>query len=182
MVRLAKDTVRKMALVQNPKSRLVSLFLSILVLFNTGICISEVQEEDPATGELKLEGKHIQKLVFRYKGRKTETFDNPGEIIKLPVGEYQLREVHLEGGYVSRFGIVDGRWKMVDKDKPNVLKVGAPLKQSVRVQRRKNLLILRYELLGVGGHNYVQAQRGTPPQFAIYCGDKKIASGKFEFG
>ncbi len=70
----------------------------------------------------------------------------------------------------------------MDKDNPAVLKVGAPLKQSVRAQRRKNLLFLNYELLGVGGHNYVQAQRGTPPQFAIYRGDKKIASGKFEFG
>ena len=169
-------------MVQTSKPRSVSLLLSILVLLHTGICLSQVQEKDPATGELKLEGKHIQKLVFRDKGRKREQFDNPGESIKLPVGEYQLQEVHLEGGYVSRFGIASGKWKTVDKDKPTVLKVGAPLKQSVRAQRRKNLLVLDYELLGVGGRNYVQAQRGKPPQFAIYSGDKKIASGKFEFG
>ena len=171
-----------MALLQTSKFRPVSLFLSILVLLNTGICLSQVQEEGPATGELKLEGKHIQKLVFQYKDRKTETFDNPGESIKLPVGEYQLREVHLEGGYVSRFSTASGRWKTVDKDKPNVLKVGAPLKQSVKARRRKNLLVLDYDLLGVGGGHYVRAQRSNPPQFAIYSGDKKIASGKFEFG
>ena len=181
-MRLAKDAVRKKALLQNLKSRPVSLFLSILVLLNTGICLSQVQEEDPATGELKLEGKHIQKLVFQYKGGKTETFAYPGESIKLSAGEYQLREVHLEGGYVSRLGIATGGWKTVDKDKPTVLKVGAPLKQTVRAQRRRNLLFLNYELLGVGGGNYVQAQRAKPPQFAIYSGYKKIASGKFEFG
>jgi hypothetical protein len=171
-----------MALVQTSKSKPVSLFLSILVLLNTGICLSQVQEEGPATGELKLEGKHIQKLVFQYKGRKTENFDNPGESIKLPAGEYQLREVHLEGGYVSRLRIAPGKWKTVDKDKPTVLKVGAPLKQTVRAKRRTNLLVLNYELLGVGGGHYVRAQRDKPPQFAIYSGDKKIASGKFEFG
>jgi hypothetical protein len=182
IVRLAKDAVRKMALVQTSKSRLVSLFLSILVLLNTGICLSQVQEESPATGELKLEGKHIQKLVFLYKGRKKEEFENPGESIKLPAGEYQLREVHLKGGYVSRLGIAPGRWKTVDKDKQTVLKVGAPLKQTVRAQRQGNLLVLNYELLGVGGGRYVRAQRAKPPQFAVYSGDKKIASGKFEFG
>ncbi len=141
-----------------------------------------MQEEEPATGELKLEGKHIQQIVFIDKERKREKFDDPGESIKLPVGEYQLREVHLEGGYVSPFITVSGRWTTVDKDKQNVLKVGAPLKQSVRVHRRANLLVLNYELLGVGGHKYVQARRGTPPQFAIYRGDEQIASGKFEFG
>ncbi len=167
---------------QTLKSRPVSLFLSILVLLNTGICLSQVQEEEPATGELKLEGKHIQQIVFIDKERKREKFDDPGESIKLPVGEYQLREVHLEGGYVSPFITVSGRWTTVDKDKQNVLKVGAPLKQSVRVHRRANLLVLNYELLGVGGHKYVQARRGTPPQFAIYRGDEQIASGKFEFG
>ncbi len=167
---------------QTSKSRPVSLFLSVLFLLNTGICHSQVQEENPVTGELKLEGKHIQQIVFIDKGRKREKFENPGESIRLPAGEYQLREVRLEGGYVSRFIAASGRWTTVNKDKPNVLKVGAPLKQSVSVQRRRNLLVLDYELLGVGGHKYVQARRGTPPQFAIYRGDKKIASGKFEFG
>lgn len=171
-----------MALVQTSRSRPVSLFLSILVLLNTGICLSQVQEEGPITGELKLEGKHILKLVFQYKDRKTETFNNPGESIKLSAGEYRLREVHLEGGYVSRLRIAPDRWKTVDKDKPAVLKVGAPLKQTVRAQRRRNLLVLNYELLGVGGGHYVRAQRGKPPQFAIYSSNKKIASGKFEFG
>jgi len=167
---------------QTSKSRPVSLFLSVLVLLNTGICLSLAQEEGPVTGELKLEGKHIQQIVLIDKRRKREKFENPGESIKLPAGEYQLREVHLEGGYVSRFITASGRWTTVDKDTPAVLKVGSPLKQTVRAKREANLLVLDYELLGVGGRKYVQARRGTPPQFAIYRGDKKIASGKFEFG
>lgn len=169
-------------MVQTSKSRLVSLFLSILVLLSAGICLSQAQQEGSATGELKLEGKHIQKLVFRYKDGKTEKFDNPGESIRLPAGEYQLREVHLEGGYVCRLGIVPGRWKTVDTDNPMVLKVGAPLKQTVKPRRRENLLILNYELLGVGGHRYVRGSRAKPPQFTIYKGDRKITSGSFEYG
>jgi hypothetical protein len=179
IVRQRKNAVRITALIQTSKFRPVSLFLSVLVLFNTGICLSQVQEEVTATGELKLKGKHIRQLIFLDRERKREKLDNPGESIKLSAGEYQLTEVHLEGGYVSHSF---SRWATVDKDKPNVLKVGAPLKQSVRVQRRRNLLVLDYELFGVGGHTYVQARRGTPPQFTVYSGDKKIASGKFEFG
>jgi len=171
-----------MVLAQTLKSRLGSLFLSIVIFLNAGISLSRAQEEDSAMGELKLEGKHIQQLVLQSRDGKRESFDKPGESITLPAGEYRLREVHLEGGYVSRVQIVPDDWVTADKDKPAVLKVGAPLKQTVKVQRQRNLLVLNYELLGVGGESYTHRDRSKRPQFTVYKGTKKITTRKFEYG
>jgi len=133
-------------------------------------------------GELKLEGKHIQQLVLQSRDGKRERFDKPGESITLPAGKYRLQEVHLEGGYVSRIRIVPDDWVTADKDKPAVLKVGAPLKQTVKAQRQGSVLVLNYELLGIGGEIYTDRDTSKPPTFTVYKGDKEIASDKFEFG
>jgi hypothetical protein len=49
--------------------------------------------------------------------------------------------------------------------------------------RRGTYLALNYRLTGVGGgYQLVNQDRSHPPEFTVYQGDKKIASGKFEFG
>jgi hypothetical protein len=63
-----------------------------------------------------------------------------------------------------------------------VLKLGAPLAQTVKVQRQGSVLVLNYELLGSGGEKYSGSNRSKPPTFTIYKGDKEIASDKFEYG
>jgi len=135
-------------------------------------------------GELKVQGKYIERLVLSQKDGSTKKFDKPGETIKLPVGEYRLQEVRLQGGYscgITR-PISDADWVTVAEDKPAVLNVGAPLKQGVRVERWGRFLVLNYELLGVGGEKYTRVDRSNPPTFVVYKGDRKIASGKFEYG
>ena len=169
-----------MVLAQTLKSRLGSLFISIVICSNAGISLGRAQEEDSAMGELKLEGKYIERLVLRRKDHRTERFDQPSEIIKLPVGEYRLLEAHLKHGYWFHFLSRD--WVTVAEDKPAVLKVGAPLKQTVKAQRQGKFLVLNYKLLGVGGEIYTSSNRNKPPTFTIYKGDKEIASDKFEFG
>ena len=168
---------------QTTKFRFVSLFITTLFFWGMGVCFCEAKEtdrQDSAFGELKLQGKYIERLVLRRKDGHTESFDQPAEIIKLPVGEYRLLEAHLMGGYTFRF--LSGDWITVSEDKPAVLKVGAPLKQTVKAQRRGRILALNYQLLGVGGEMYTSANRNKPPTFNVYKGDKEIASDKFEFG
>jgi hypothetical protein len=168
---------------QTAKFRFAGLFIIILLSWGMGICLSEAQEADrqsSALGELKLEGKHIERLVLRRMDGHIERFDRPAETIKLPVGEYLL-DASLKGRYSCRFPSGDSR-VTVTKDKPVVLKFGAPLKQTVKAQRRGRILVLNYELLGVGGESYASPDRSTPPTFTIYKGDKEIASDKFEFG
>lgn len=175
-----------MILAQTLKSRLGSLFLSVVICSNAGICLCQAQEankQNSAVGELKLEGKYIERLVLQSRDGKRERFDKPGESITLPAGEYRLLETHLKGGYIcSSSRTPTGDWVTIAEDKSAVLKVGAPLKQIVKAQRRGKFLALNYELLGVGGEMYTSANRSKPPIFTVYKGDKEIASGKFEFG
>lgn len=173
-----------MIFVQITKFRLIGLLNIIILLFlGTEIYLCDAQEAEKqgsALGELKLEGKYIERLVLRRKDGHTERFDRPAATIKLPVGEYRLLEAHLKHGYWFHFLSRD--WVTVDEDKPAVLKVGAPLKQTVKAQRRGRILILNYELLGVGGEIYTGRDRSKPPTFTVYKGDKEITSDKFEFG
>jgi len=172
-----------MIFAQTAKFRFVGLFITILLFLGTGIYLCQAQETDrpnSALGELKLEGKYIERLVLRRKDGHTERFDQPAATIKLPVGEYRLLEAHLKHGYWFHFLSRD--WVTVAEDKPAVFKVGAPLKQTVKAQRRGKFLVLNYKLLGVGGEIYTGRDTSKPPTFTIYKGDKEIASGKFEFG
>jgi len=172
-----------MIFAQTAKFGFISKFITILLFLGIGVCLCDAQEADKqssALGEIKLQGKYIERLVLRRKDGHIERFDQPAETIKLPVGEY-LPEAYLKGGYSCRFLSRDRR-VTVAENKPVVLKVGAPLKQTVKAQRRGRILVLNYELLGVGGEMYTSANRTKPPTFTVYRGDKEIASGKFEFG
>lgn len=155
----------------------IGLFVSTLILLSAA---GRGQEQDSAVGELKLEGQGIEKLVLWSGGGSRKEFNRPGESLTLPVGTYTLREVRLEGGYVS--DVRQPFTVTVTTDKPAVLKVGAPLSQTVRAQRQGRVLALDYELAGTGGEKYRAGNRGEPPRFAVYKGDEEIASGRFEYG
>ncbi len=165
------------------KSGLFCLLVSIVILSSAGISFSQPQDQEPALGELKLQGKYIERLILEGKDGRKEEFNEPEETIELAEGEYRLQEVHLQGGYICRFPRVPGYgWVTVTPDKPAVLEVGAPLRQIIKAQRQGRVIVLNYELLGVGGEQYTSENRSKPPTFAIYKGGKEIASGKFEFG
>lgn len=155
----------------------IGLFISTLILLSAP---ARGQEQDSAVGELKLEGQGIEKLVLWSGGGSRKEFNRPGESLTLPVGTYTLREVRLEGGYVS--DVRQPFTVTVTTDKPAVLTVGAPLSQTVRVDRRGSILVFNYELVGAGGEKYRGGNRGEPPRFAVYKGDEEIASGRFEYG
>jgi len=143
----------------------------------------EAPEENSSLGQVRIEGQYIERLILQ-GGGEHKWFDQPGETISLAPGEYRLWEVHLEGEYVCNAygrGVYDD-FITVDANKPAVLKIGAPLKQSVKVKRQGGVLVLSYELVGIGGETYTSRKRTSTPTFAIYKGDKEIASGAFEYG
>ena len=163
---------------------LLFYLLSFLPNFVHGEDAVKEAEKDSVQGELKLEGKYIERLVLdRIGGGGREKIDQPKEVIKLQAGQYRLLEVRLTGRYTCHsWQIRDGRMVTVSEDKPELLKVGAPLKQIVKAKRQGSLLVLDYELQGVGGETYTSGDRSKPPKFTVYKGDKEIASGQFEFG
>jgi hypothetical protein len=71
----------------------------------------------------------------------------------------------------------------INEGKSAVLTAGGPLTNSVSINRQGRKLSLNYQLVGAGGaYQMVGQDRSHPPEFAVYQGDKKVSSGKFEFG
>ena len=164
-------------------TKFLSSFSIILLIFTAGECLCTAQDQQSVHGELKIGGEHIERLVFLGENGQSSLFEKPGKSIELPVGQYQLQESHLDGGYVSfqRPGIKN-KWITIDENKPAVLEVGAPLKQTIQVKRRGKALVLDYKLLGIGGESYNNNDRNKPPRLIIYNGDEEINSGRFEYG
>ena len=164
------------------KVRFVISFAGVLLLSHLGA--NSCEAKDPVSGELELAGESIARLILRRGGdSQTETFRRPEQIIKLPTGKYTVQEVHLDGGYIYYASRGPKRhWVTVTSDEPATLKIGGPLKQTVTVNREGRVLVMNYELLGIGGEQYTTGSRADPPTFAVYKGGRKIASDNFEFG
>lgn len=142
-------------------------------------------EDSPATGELRIEGGCVTSLVLGDEQKKPNHFSTSGAVITLPPGRYRLFEVALEGGYTCWPHLMPQKlrqWITVAPGQPATLKVGAPLRQAVRVERRGRSMILDYELRGRGGERYSPDNITEPPAFAVYKGERKVGSGNFEYG
>jgi hypothetical protein len=143
-------------------------------------------EQRPKLGELKVTGSYVHRVMLQ-SGPYLVLVDKPEGVVKVPVGEYGDLKVWLKKGDAEacpgpRWGS-EGRGITVSGTKPAVLTAGGPLTNSVSISSRGRHLRLNYELLGQGGrHQLANQDRSHPPEFAVYQGDRKIASGKFEFG
>ncbi|MGA9453060.1 MAG: hypothetical protein WBW41_17155 [Verrucomicrobiia bacterium] len=144
-------------------------------------------EQSIALGELKITGKFIQRLVLP-GGPYLVVLDQPAASVRVPTGSYNQPDLRLEQNGAEAFcnsgQSHTGRRVSVDDKTPAVLDVGGPLTNSVTASRHGQNLRLDYRLVGAGGEIYQLANqdRSQPPEFAIYKGDKKVASGKFQFG
>jgi hypothetical protein len=151
------------------------LFLMVLAFLTADVCFGQ------GTGKLRLEGRNIERLTLQRKDGHAEQIARPEEIIELPVGEYRLQDVRLEGGFIYNGHSLVYNWLAITEGKPAVLRVGAPLKQTVSIKRRGPILELGYKLAGVGGETYA-VMRSKHPAFTVFRGEKKVGGGEFEFG
>jgi hypothetical protein len=144
-------------------------------------------EQSVASGEVKITGKYIQRLVLTGEPYLV-VLDQPAGALKIPNGTYNPPNLLLAQGGVEAFHNssqpISASRISVDGKAPAVLDVGGPLTNSVTAMREGQDLRLDYKLVGAGGASYrlVNQDSSKPPEFAIYKGDRKIASGKFEFG
>jgi hypothetical protein len=158
--------------------RLSFITMSVLiVIVALGVSTGLSQEQQTAQGQLKIEGSSIEKLVL--VGGQSKTFNNPDEIITLPAGKYRLEAIYLKGGYQCNY---INKSIIIPEDKQTVLKIGAPLKQTIIVKRQGRELRLNYQLAGIGGEVYSDPNRTIKPSFTVYKGDKIITSGSFQYG
>ncbi len=134
-------------------------------------------------GRLKLIGKGIEHLVLVDKDGKRREFGTPDEVLSLPPGEYHPEQVRLKGGFSCNVrSRASGYSFTIDPNSTTELKMGAPLTQTITVNRKGKILQLGYGLHGIGGEEYTSSNRSNPPKFAVYKGDTKVGGGKFEFG
>lgn len=152
-------------------------FLLVIALFfwTNNECFSQ------ELGELRLEGQHIDLLVLRGRDNHTEQFNRPGETINLPVGKYRLQDVRLKNGFNYNSRPSKYNWITVTQNEPAVLKVGAPLKQVVKIGRQGPILEIDYKLVGVGGETYT-SPRNMHPRFTVFKNKTKVGGDEFEFG
>jgi hypothetical protein len=143
----------------------------------------EFTEAQPTLGELKVSGASIHRLIF-YRGKEcTAVLDKPGPVAQLPAGKYDAAEIWLRSGAVVAANIGERRLD-IKAQTPASLTVGAPLTNSVKLSRNSGNLLMQYELVGAGGaifrlNSLDDAKR---PEWTVFQGDKRLASGKFEFG
>ncbi len=148
----------------------------------------DLADQPAELGELKLTGKFIKRIIL--PGAKfTVVLDAPAPVVKIPVGSYGQCQVQLKQGEAEAYresarfsSSPTERVTQVNAANPAVLKVGGPLTNSVAVNRHGRSLNLSYQLVGAGGEAYQLLGARRQPEFAAYRADKKIASGKFEFG
>ncbi|MBN2182389.1 MAG: hypothetical protein JW715_10785 [Sedimentisphaerales bacterium] len=158
-----------------------SIFITIAILLAPGDAIVSAQEQEKTFGELKIEGSHIESVVLRsLDNHHTETFEPPFEAKKVPVGKYRLQNIRLDGGYYC--GTKNHITVSVEENETAIFKVGAPLKSTIDLKRQGRILELRYKLIGMAGEDYPAPTRNNPPGFTVFKSDRKIASGKFEYG
>lgn len=146
--------------------------------------------EQPVTlGDLKITGKYIKRMVLPGEPWLV-VLDHPAGTVKVPVGAYKQPSALLDQGGVAASCSPDSSASArrvvvsVNEKSPAALDIGGPLTNSVAVERHGEDLLLNYHLIGAGGATYqmINQNRSQPPEFAVYRGDKQIASGKFEFG
>ena len=174
----------QMTLLQTKKSGFAKWIVAGVILAAPVACLGMSQDGKGAVGKLRLQGKSIETLVLRRNDGRQQEIQNPQETMELPLGHYRVHEIRLKGGYNGR--IVSSRPRdrfEISEDKPASLKIGGPLKQTIRTRRQGRMLELSYGLVGIGGETYSAVRSANNrPAFAIYKGDRELAKGDFEFG
>lgn len=143
------------------------------------------QEIPAKTGELKLGGDFIREV--RLEGAATVLLFNPPPTIPVPAGLYQNHQI---AAYLAAPGkpveaFVNSYDSLtVTAGKTTVFDVGGPLRNSIQVSQSGRTLRLIHRLTGIGGLPVVRTGQANPrpPAFAIYQGDRRLATGQFEYG
>jgi len=142
-----------------------------------------LKEQAPRLGELKVTGADLHRLILTAKPAMTVVLDQPAGTMKLPVGSYSLDEIWLRKGEVEALRLNAGR-VAVDEQHPATLVAGGPLTNSVEAKSQGQYLQLNYKLLGAdgGAYQFPRPDYKHPPEFAVFQGTNRLATGKFQYG
>jgi hypothetical protein len=149
-------------------------------------------EKEVPLAQLRIESQSVNQLAFGNHEMLIlpPLVDEVDEAVSVPVGDFHLKTCSLkyqeDRPGVSPQGIRDIRVKIAQEGE-NVLKIGAPFQNTVRIERMGKVLKFHYELKGIGGEIYSAREitgydDDKKPSVAIYKGDIQLAAGEFEYG
>ena len=139
--------------------------------------------QTPGTGTLCIEGAGIQRLVLQGStGPRLFYYSHEPNLV-LRADTYRLEEIVVQGSYSSSGLQIPAQLRVLAIEPGGLvtLKLGLPLRQTVKVERWGRSLVLNYQLLGCGGESYTFTRRqgANPPAFTIYQGERQVGSGNF---
>ena len=144
-------------------------------------------EQSPALGELKITGQFISRLLLS-GGPYEVILNQPAGVMKVPTGRYSQTQIQLQANGASAFRKSNqsqsGQGISIGGKAPAVLNAGGPLSNSVTADRHgQDLhLDLRPDRRGRGSLPNGGAKPLQAAGIRHLQGEKKIASGAFEFG
>jgi hypothetical protein len=140
----------------------------------------------PKLGGLRLTGAFVDRITLTDSGGKGIVLEAKTNLFRIPVGTYTLTELRVKKDAFEAYKriLVGAKAITVKENEVTDLKAGGPLTNAVSATQRGMFLVLDYRLTGADGEAYHLGRTGPsiPPEFAISRGERKIASGKFEFG
>jgi hypothetical protein len=118
----------------------------------------------PGVGMLHLEGQGIERLVLQDDTRQPKVFQRPEPSLVLSEGCYHVEQITLLGGHSCHQYQVPYAQRIVriGPGAPATLKLGAPLRQVVQIERRGASMVLNYQLVGQGGELYAVSRNRAP--------------------
>jgi len=148
--------------------------------------VLELTAKSVPLGEVEITGDYVDRVILEAQGI-VAVLDGPARKLKAPAGRYRSQRVRLGTGDNLAYRESNGSSSspfVVSEGKTAKLMVGGPLTNSAVLDKRGPYISLNYRLVGVGKESYVfeDESRSNPPQFAVYEGERKVASGKFEYG
>ena len=143
-------------------------------------------EQTPEMGTLRIEGGGIERLVLQGStGPRLFYYSHEPNLV-LRAGTYRLEEVVVQGSYSCSGLQIPAQLRALTIEPGGLvtLKLGLPLRQTIKTERWGRYLVLNYQLLGCGGESYTFTRRqgANPPVFAIYQGERQVGAGAFAPG
>jgi len=144
------------------------------------------REQTPGTGTLRLEGAGIQRLALQGSTGPRLYYYSREPNLALPADTYRIEEIVLQGNYSSSGLQIPARLRVL-KIEPGgfvPVKLGPPLRQTIKIERWGRSLVLHFQVLGQAGESYTVTRRqgANPPTFVIDQGGNKIVSDHFAAG
>ncbi len=143
-------------------------------------------EQTPGTGTLRIEGEGIERLVLQGSTGPRLFFYSREPNLVLRADTYRLEEVVVQGSYSSSGLQIPAQLRVLTIEPGGLatLKLGLPLRQTVRTERWGRSLVLNYQLLGRGGESYTVTRRQgkNQPTFVVDQGRNRIALDHFAAG